>query len=72
MPGACARGRLDKSPINTVPMTAESAVVTYMASKDTVPRFSNMPALTTRMYAMARKVVSPARISVLSEDPIWV
>lgn len=72
IPGACASGRFDKRPISTVPIMAESAVVTYIASNDTVPRFANIPELTTRIYAMARNVVKPAITSVLSDDPILV
>ena len=72
IPGACASGRLDRSPISTVPMIAESAVVTYMASNDTTPSVANIPALTIRMYAIARNVVRPAMISVLGDEPILV
>jgi len=72
IPGACASGRFDKRPISTVPIIAESAVVTYMASKDTEPRLANIPEFTIRIYAIARKVVSPATTSVLSDDPISV
>lgn len=69
MPGACARGRFASSPIKIVPTIAESAVVTYIASNETPFSAENIPELTIRIYAIARKVVSPATASVFSEDP---
>lgn len=72
MPGACASGRFASKPISTVPITAESAVVTYIASNETPSSAENMPEFTTSMYAIARKVVTPAMISVFAVEPFAV
>ena len=74
MPGACAKGILARNAISIVPMIAPIAVKMYAAPKvrPLPPTFSNIPALTMRMYTIVMKVVSPASISVLKEDFIFV
>ncbi|MPN32744.1 hypothetical protein SDC9_180224 [bioreactor metagenome] len=65
MPGAWAKGTLATRPIIRVPMTA-ARIVAMNTAFLSIPARERMLGLTNMMYAMVRKVVSPANNSVFT------
>ncbi len=69
MPGARAKGYLATNAIINVPTPAETAVATTNSVNKSCGSFKNIASdkingLTTRIYAIVIKVVTPAKISV--------
>ena len=69
MPEAQARGLLAKRPMKMVMMPAPTQVEVTAAFMGT-PAAASSEGLTAMMYAMARKVVSPARTSCPVDEPL--
>jgi hypothetical protein len=71
MPGATANGTFATNPITSVPITVANMVAT-----NTPPQFMPAPAkilgFTNMIYAIVKKVVTPARISVRKLEPLLV
>ena len=69
IPGASATGRFAKIPIISVAIAADTAV-----AKNTPPTgkpvAASMKLLTGRIYAIAKKIVTPAKISFVNVEPL--
>lgn len=63
IPGAIARGYLEKSPIR-IDAIADTNAVAKKTPDWGIPASPNIAGLTPKIYAIARKVVRPATISV--------
>lgn len=68
MPGASAYGTLANKPMTSVPTTAEMMVARNTAPHS-IPAWLRIDGLTAIMYAIVKKVVSPAMISFGTVEP---